>query len=46
MTAVGPLAMGETLGDSSGFGASSDIVAIEMGRGTANVTSYVKESCS
>lgn len=45
-TAVGPLAMGQTLGDNSGPGASSDFIAIEMGRGTAKVTDYTKENCN
>ena len=45
-TVMGPLAMGQTLGDNSGPGASSDLIAIEMGRGTAKVTDYTKESCN
>lgn len=45
-TFAGPMAMGETLGDASGAGLGSDIIAIEMGRGTAKVISYIKEGCN
>ena len=44
-TAVAPMAMGATLGDASGPGFSSDIIAIEMGRGTSEVKSYTKKRC-